>query len=76
MSVKKSKKPKFTVQVRVVLVLDVEVEGGNLEESITLGKNWKRSDLVTQLDDAVTVADERYSVVGAWGNGAWNAEQS
>lgn len=68
--------PKFTAQIRAVLVLDVEIDGGDLSGAIELAKTFKRSDLVTQLDDAVTVADESYAVVGAWTANAWNAEQS
>jgi hypothetical protein len=73
MSVKKAAKPKFTVQVRATLILDVEVEGGTLPESLELAKTWKRSELLT-LDDAVSVSDEKFETVGAWSDKAWSTE--
>jgi hypothetical protein len=73
MSVKKTAKPKFTVQVRATLILDVEVEGGTLPESIELAKTWKRADLLS-LDDAVSVSDEKFETVGAWSDRSFTVE--
>jgi hypothetical protein len=75
MSVKKASKPEFTVQARAVIIFDVTVQDGTLSEAIELGKNWKRSDLFKQLDDAVAVVDDSYAVVGGWTTNAWNSEQ-
>lgn len=73
MAIRKAAKPKFTVQLRATLILDVEVEGGTLAESLELAKTWERAELLT-LDDAVTLSDEKFETVGAWSDKAWSTE--
>lgn len=70
----KSTKSKFTVQLRATLILDVEVEGGTLPESLELAKTWKRADLL-KLDDAVSVSDEKYETVGAWSSTVFTVDR-
>jgi hypothetical protein len=71
---KKAAKPKFTSQMKLILILDVEIEGGSLPESIELSKTWKRADLIAKLDEAVSVVDERLECVGVWSDSAWSTE--
>lgn len=73
MTTKKSKTPTFTVQCKLVVVLDVEVEAPTLEEAIAIGKSWSREDLVT-LDDSATEYDSKTTVVGAYSQKAWSVE--
>ena len=65
---------KFTVQVRLVLIADVEVESDSLEDALALGKGWSREDVVV-MDDAVFEYDSSLKVVGAWSQSAWLVEE-
>ena len=73
MATKKIDKPTFTVQVRVVLVADVEVEAPSLEDAIAFGKEFKLKDVVT-LDSAASECDSKVSVVGAYSQATWGTD--
>ena len=73
MPVKKAAKPTFTVQVKATLILDVEVEAGNLAESLELAKTLKRSELLS-LEDGVSICDDKFETVGVWSQKAWSTE--
>jgi hypothetical protein len=73
MATKKLKQPTFTAQLRCVLVVDVEVEGGDLEGAIGVAKTWKTPDLL-KFDDAVSLTDSKFDVVGVWSDQAWSTE--
>lgn len=64
----------FTVQIRAVLILDVEVEADTMEEALTLGKGWKLGELVTKLDPSTNTIDYSLVVAGVHSEKAWSTE--
>jgi hypothetical protein len=68
----KNTKQTFTVQVRVVVIGDLDVVADSLEEALSLGRTWTRNDIVT-LATAATEADSSVTVVAAYSSHAWTA---
>lgn len=68
-------KPTFSVQTRLVLVADVEVEAeaDTLEEAIEIGKTWTMKDIV-KLDPAASECDSKLRVVGAFSQASWGTD--
>lgn len=70
---KREKKPTWTVQTKVVLVADVEVEADTLEDAIALGKTWKLRDVIS-LDEAATEGDSKVTILGAYSQESWGTD--
>ena len=73
MTAKKTVYKPFTVQVRLVLIADVEVEADSLEDALALGKDWSSKDVVV-MDAAASECDSSLKVVGAWSPSAWSVD--
>lgn len=59
---------KFTAQVKVCAVFDVEISAEGLDEAFALVKTRKTFDWKNFLPDGVEVADGTFKVVGVWTN--------
>jgi hypothetical protein len=73
MAAKKNSCKLFTVQVKVIMVADVEVEADSLEDALALGKTWNLKDVVT-LNSAVSECDSAIELVGGYSREAWSLD--
>lgn len=67
---KKPKTPTFTVQVKAVTVVDVEIEAASLAQAVELGNTLKITDVMTY-EPRVTENDSKVTVVGIWSQEDW-----
>lgn len=66
-------KPKYTVYVRLLSVVEVEVEADTVEEALAIGRTWERSDILTYTDD-VSENDYSLRVFGALNPADWSTD--
>jgi hypothetical protein len=67
---KKTIKPTYTVQVKLVTVVDVEVEAQTLDDALEIGRAWKRSDII-EYTKAVSENDHHIKVLGVYSQEDW-----
>lgn len=69
----KTTKQTFTVQMRVVVLAEVEVEADSLEEAMSVGRKWLRKDIVN-LEKGFSECDSSVTLTGAYASRYWTAE--
>jgi hypothetical protein len=67
---RKPSKPTFTLQVKVVTVVDVPVEADSIEQALEIGKTTRLSDVVAY-EDGVIENDHKVEVIGVLSNQDW-----
>jgi hypothetical protein len=70
---KSEKRPSFTVQARLVLIAEVEVEANSFEEALQLGKTWSRKDIV-DMQPSTSEIDSKITLTGAYSSQAWSVD--
>lgn len=71
---KKSATKTYTVQIRSIIIADVEVKANTLEEAVEQAKLLELSDVVT-FENGVSHVDSSLIVSGIYSQKAWDTEQ-
>jgi hypothetical protein len=71
---KQSTKPTFTVQERIVLLVEVTVQADSLEQALEIAKGFERSEIADACDGC-SIVDDSITTVGAYSDKAWTVEQ-
>jgi hypothetical protein len=70
---KKPSKPTYTLQVKAVTVVDVEIVAESLVQAVELGNTMKITDVMTY-EPKVTENDSKVTVVGIWSHEQWGTD--
>ena len=66
----KSKNKSFTVQFKIVTVVDQEIRAESFEGALELAKIYKDTDIIDYRDNGVN--DSRITIIGMFGGEDWD----